>query len=90
MSDEPHDPIEKLAEYFEDLKRYRMPFGQYGPDKFPPAGKPIYDIPLEYLQWFNEKGGGFPKGRLGELMQFVFEVKSVGAETIFEPFRNAE
>lgn len=78
---------EKLAEYFEDLQRYCMPFGRYGPDNFPPAGKPVHEVPLEYLVWFKEKGGGFPRGRLGELMQFVWEVKSVGAEIIFEPFR---
>lgn len=86
---EDHDPeiLNQLAEYIEDLKRYRMPFGKYGPDHFPPAGKAIFDIPLEYLIWFKEKGGGFPKGRLGELMAFVYEVKANSAEEIFRPLR---
>lgn len=83
----PEDRLLKLASYFEDLKRYRMPFGRYGPDNFPPAGKPIFELPHEYLIWFKEKGGGFPKGRLGELMEFVYEVKSASAEEIFAALR---
>lgn len=82
------DQLGLLAEYFDDLKRYRIPFGRYGPDNVPPAGKAIYDLPLEYLIWFKEKGGGFPKGRLGELMQFVYDVKSSSAEEIFAPLRD--
>lgn len=83
----PGNPYQLLAEYLEDLQRYRMPFGRYGPDHYPPAGRAIYDLPLEYLTWFQNKGGGFPKNRLGELMQFVREVKSVGAEMIFDKLR---
>lgn len=88
-ADEPSqaDQLQKLAAYFEDLTRYRMPFGRYGPDNFPPAGKLIYELPHEYLNWFKEKGGGFPKGKLGELMEFVYEVKAAGAEEIFGALR---
>ena len=81
------DQLQKLAAYFEDLTRYRMPFGRYGPDNFPPAGKLIYELPHEYRNWFKEKGGGFPKGKLGELMEFVYEVKAAGAEEIFGALR---
>ena len=87
MHEHEPDMLRHLAEYIEDLKRYRMPFGRYGPDQFPPSGKAIYDIPLEYLVWFRAQGDGFPKGRLGELMAFVYEVKANGAEEIFAPLR---
>ena len=78
----------RLGEYLDDLREYRMPFGRFGPQKMPPDGVPLYDLPLEYLSWFAEKGG-FPRGRLGELMRFVFEVKFNGAEEIFLPLRKA-
>lgn len=72
-----------LAEYFSDLARYRMPFGRF-------KGSAIHDLPLEYLRWFPERAGGFPKSRLGELMEFVCQVKSDGAEMIFAPLRQGE
>jgi uncharacterized protein (DUF3820 family) len=82
--------LQQLASYMDDLMRYRMPFGRYGPDNFPPLGKLIYELPHEYLLWFSDKGGGFPSGRLGELMQFVFAVKSAGAQEIFASLRDAQ
>jgi uncharacterized protein len=65
----------------------RMPFGKFGPASYPPAGVPIIDLPPEYLAWFKERG--FPKGRLGELMEQVYEIKSVGMDEVFEPIRRA-
>ena len=79
--------LRKLAEYVEDLQRYRIPFGRYGPENFPPEGKLIYELPHEYLIWFRDGDDGFPRGRLGELMQFVCEVKTAGAEEIFATLR---
>jgi uncharacterized protein (DUF3820 family) len=40
---------------------------------------------MEYLCWFQERG--FPKGRLGELMAQVCEIKSVGMDSVFDPIR---
>jgi len=64
-----------------------MPFGKFGPEKFPPQGVPIMDLPPEYLEWF--RGCGFPKGRLGELMAAVCEIKEVGMDSVFDPLREA-
>lgn len=64
-----------------------MPFGRFGPKEFPPHGVPIYDLPPEYLSWFAERG--FPKGRLGELMAVVCEIKEVGMDSLFDPMRQA-
>lgn len=65
----------------------RMPFGKYGRKEHPPDGVPIFDLPVEYLQWFQERG--FPKGRLGELMAAVWEIKACGMDEVFEPMRRA-
>lgn len=74
------DPIDgmrqELAENLADLDHYRMPFGRF-------RGALLHRLPYEYLHWFEERGGGFPNGRLGELMAFVHQVKSSGAEEIF-------
>ena len=65
-----------LADYFDDLLFYQMPFGRF-------EGTYLDNLPYEYLHWFVEKGGGFPSGRLGELMEFVYHTKAVGAEIVF-------
>ncbi|MEM7146418.1 MAG: DUF3820 family protein [Verrucomicrobiota bacterium] len=74
-----------LAEYFSDLEVYRMPFGKFGPEGEPPDGMRVVELPWEYLHWFVERGGGFPGGRLGELMEFVYEVKGSGAGEVLAP-----
>ena len=79
----------ELASNLKDLKRYCMPFGKYGPDACPPDGMPLYDLPLEYLLWVQQRGGGFFTGRLGELMEFVYHVKGAGAGEVFAPMRKA-
>lgn len=66
---------------YEDLTVYRMPFGKY-------KDRLLVSLPDEYLMWFKEKG--FPTGRLGELMVFVYEVKMAGAEEVFDPIRRQE
>ncbi len=76
-----------LKDYLEDLEGYRMPFGRYGPKALPPEGARVVDLPWEYLHWFQERGGGFPTGRLGELMEFVYHVKGTGAGEIFAGLR---
>ena len=62
-----------------------MPFGKFGPKAHPPYGVPIYDLPAEYLSWFAHKG--FPKGRLGELLKMVHQMKADGSDMVFEVFR---
>jgi uncharacterized protein (DUF3820 family) len=65
-----------LRDFLADLAVYRMPFGRF-------RNWRLQSLPYEYLHWFVEKGGGFPSGRLGELMEFVYRTKEVGAESIF-------
>lgn len=70
-----------------EIAKTRMPFGKFGIQAYPPGGVPIMDLPDEYLAWFKERS--FPKGRLGELMAEVFEIKAVGMDAIFDPLRRA-
>lgn len=80
----PTDP-DQAAEMLEEIGRYRMPFGLFGPKKYPPLGVPIYDLPAEYLAWFAVRG--FPKGKLGELMRVVYEMKADGLDGVFDVLR---
>jgi uncharacterized protein len=70
-----------------EIGETRIPFGKFGIKVYPPAGVPIMDLPQEYLAWFYQRG--FPKGRLGELMAEVWQIKSVGMDRVFDPLRKA-
>lgn len=76
---------EDFARLLMEIGKTRMPFGKFGPADYPPAGVPIMDLPPEYLAWFKERG--FPKGRLGELMATVYEVKEAGMDKVFDQVR---
>ncbi len=78
---------EDMRRLLAEIGEAHMPFGKFGPKEYPPRGVPLIDLPPEYLAWFKERG--FPKGRLGELMEIVCEVKSNGADAIFGPIRAA-
>ena len=65
---------------WERLRDWRMPFGKF-------QGRPLYDIPAEYLCWFEQKG--FPEGDLGRLLRLVLEAKREGADEAFDPLRRA-
>ncbi len=67
------DPDELLA-----LAAMRMPFGRY-------QGQLLIDLPEPYVVWFAKKG--FPEGKLGRMLQTVYEIKVNGLEYLFEPLR---
>ena len=48
-----------------------MPFGRY-------KGRKLLDLPEPYLVWFHSNG--FPKGKLGEQLALMYEVKLNGLE----------
>lgn len=58
-----------------ELAHYKMPFGKYK-DQY------LVDLPLPYLVWFRQKG--FPKGKLGEHLTTMLDIKDNGLESIIK------
>ncbi len=56
-----------------ELDRARMPFGKY-------EGRPLLELPEGYLLWFTRQG--LPRGKLGEQLALVLEIKSNGLEQL--------
>ncbi len=56
--------------------RQVMPFGKY-------EGRPLLELPEPYVVWFKQSG--FPRGKLGEQMALVYEIKLNGLEPLFRP-----
>ena len=67
------DPTELL-----ELAAARMPFGRY-------QGVLLIDLPEPYVVWFASNG--FPDGKLGLMLQTVYEIKVNGLEYLFDPLR---
>lgn len=60
------------------LVETKMYFGKY-------KGTLICNLPISYLEWFNRKG--FPDGKLGMLLQTMYEIKANGLEYLLEPLK---
>jgi uncharacterized protein (DUF3820 family) len=76
----------RMAADLREIELMRMPFGRFGPKTFPPNGTPIYDLPVEYLGWFASKAN-WPRGRLGELLRIVYQMKADGSDFAFDAMR---
>ena len=76
MSEVPFDHVQLL-----ELAEMKMPFGKY-------TGRLLVDLPEPYVVWFAQKG--FPKGKLGEMLAIVYEIKVNGLEYLFDPLRSNE
>ncbi|WP_410222022.1 DUF3820 family protein [Pedobacter sp.] len=61
-----------------DLVEMKMPFGKY-------QGRQLCDLPEAYLLWFKQKG--FPRGKLGILLETLYEIKLNGLEHLLSPLR---
>lgn len=55
------------------LAHTKMPFGKYK-DRY------LIDLPEYYIVWYNNKG--FPKGKLGDMLKQVYELKLNGLEDL--------
>ena len=60
------------------IARMRMPFGRY-------AGTRLIDLPEPYIVWFRNRG--YPRGRLGELLATLYEIKANGLEPLLASLR---
>lgn len=72
-TENPYIPFdhEKLLELATTL----MPFGKY-------RGRRLVDLPEPYVIWLA--GQGFPPGKLGDMLQTVYEIKVNGLEYLFD------
>lgn len=60
-------------EFLVDLANMKMPFGKF-------KGRFLIDLPEHYIVWYRNKG--FPKGKLGQQMNLVYELQLNGLEDI--------
>jgi uncharacterized protein (DUF3820 family) len=66
------------AELLLQLVKMKMPFGKY-------KDRLLCDLPVSYLEWFARKG--FPAGKLGILLQTLYEIKLNGLEYLLAPLK---
>jgi uncharacterized protein len=59
----------------------QMPFGKY-------KGTLLCNIPVSYLEWFKREG--FPKGKLGQQLETLYEIKTNGLEYLLEPLKRGK
>lgn len=69
------EEISPDPEAFIKLSKATMPFGKY-------AGRRLVDLPEAYVVWFRQKG--FPKGKLGDMLETVYTIKANGLEYLFK------
>lgn len=55
-----------------------MPFGKY-------EGRLICDLPTYYVEWFAAKG--FPKGKIGVLLETLFVIRTEGLHEILDELK---
>jgi uncharacterized protein (DUF3820 family) len=72
------DPLQPNPDILLQLVNMKMPFGKY-------KDTLLCDLPVSYLEWFQRKG--FPKGKLGELLQTIYEIKLNGLEDLLRPLK---
>ena len=60
------------------LVTMKMPFGRY-------KNTILCNLPVSYLEWFQRKG--FPAGKLGILLQTMYEIKLNGLESLLKPLK---
>ena len=68
-------PVYPDKKEFIALATTKMPYGKY-------KGIRLVDLPEPYIVWFSQKG--FPEGKLGEMLQAVYEIKLNGLEYLFK------
>lgn len=75
MNTQPNQPD---AGILLQLVKMKMPFGKY-------KDRVLCDLPVSYLEWFQRKG--FPKGKLGILLETLYEIKINGLEDLLVPLK---
>ena len=73
-----NEPPVGQSEILLSLVSTEMPFGKY-------KGKLICELPVFYLEWFKRKG--FPNGKLGILLDTMYEIKLNNLEYLLDPLK---
>tara|TARA_R110002096_G_scaffold83876_5_gene194164 strand:+ start:242 stop:478 length:237 start_codon:yes stop_codon:yes gene_type:complete len=72
------NPPNEQHKILQQLVSMKMPFGKY-------KGRLLCDLPEPYLVWFKQQG--FPDGKLGVLLETIYEIKLNGLEDLLRPLR---
>jgi hypothetical protein len=72
------EPLQPNPELLLNLVTMKMPFGKY-------KDTLLCDLPVSYLEWFQRKG--FPKGKLGMLLQTMHEINMNGLAYLLDPLK---
>jgi hypothetical protein len=62
-----------------ELAKAKMPYGKF-------KGRYLVDLPEHYIVWYKQKG--FPKGKLGNQLEQIFEIKVNGLESMIRTIRD--
>jgi len=65
--------LEPDREFLIKLAHTKMPYGKY-------KSRYLIDLPEYYIVWYHTKG--FPKGKLGEMLHTIYELKLNGLEDL--------
>ena len=65
--------LQPNPEFLIKLAHTKMPFGKYK-DRY------LIELPEYYVVWYRNKG--FPKGKLGEMLETVYTLKLNGLEEL--------
>lgn len=74
----PFDTSRPHPELLQELVTMKMPFGKY-------KDRVLCDLPDAYLAWFAREG--FPKGKLGILLETLHEIRLNGLGYLLQPLR---
>jgi uncharacterized protein len=70
--------MEVTKSLLNEMVSTKMPFGQY-------ENTLLCNLPVSYLEAFHAIG--FPNGRLGLMLQTLYELKKNGAEEVVQRFK---
>jgi uncharacterized protein (DUF3820 family) len=70
--------IQPDPQFLIKLAHTKMPFGKY-------EGRYLIDLPEYYVVWYHNKG--FPKGKLGDMLTQVYELKLNGLEDLIRDIK---
>lgn len=72
--------MEDQQAYLKTLAHTRMPYGKF-------KGTYLIDLPEHYIVWYNAKG--FPKGKMGDMLRLVYELKLNGLEYLIHNIKKS-